>query len=1432
MLESEDNEHRLIQILDAISRIASLDFENLLEAKNDNSKEDMIIQALNMLSEEWKETVVSKEALLEKQELLIKASVDLKKANTLFEDTGKMTRTGSWELDIEKQLLYWSSMTKEIHEVAPNYAPNLETAINFYKEGKSRSTIERLVNDAINNGAEYDVELELITTKNRRIWVRSTGRPVIENGEVVKLIGSFQDITERKIKDEQIQSFSNMVYNSSNEVYFIDIETLKFVFVNKSACDNLGYTKEELFKLSPLDLKSDFNEKKFTKTIAPLVKHDVEKVTFKTVHTRKDGSVYPVEVYLDIHKFNDRRVFKAMVIDITEREKAEILAKHVSQISSTHGGKEYFNELVCLLNKSLNVKYAFVGEYLPDTNSVKTISFCIDGKLQENFVYSLNHTPCQVIIGSNIESYPSNVQKSFPNDKDLEIMKVESYSGSALLDDNEAPIGLIVVMDTTPMLDIDTKETLLDIVTRRTETELKRLKTENRLRLSEEKYRLLFENANDGILIIDRDTKLIKDANITAASNLGFERNELINLPIISLYEADNLPFIKGVLGELLDKETVTFETKQVRKDKSFLPVEVSAKVIDYGGKKVIQSIIRDVSERYETEKEKEKLFIEIQESEKRFKHLFYRNVAGVFRSNIKTGILLDCNKAFAKIFGFSSIHKIVNSNMESFYFSGEDRIKLIEKIKDNFLVTNYKIKYKDKNGSVVWGLLSASLIDDEYVEGTVVEITEQINFEFQKEQAFDELLLIDSINNIANSKSTFTELTEHVFNLYKIQVEGIGGRVYSYDECSNKLIIDNESLEHGIIQKIEKKTGIKVSNHSPILKLSKHYLGVIKSQKMFVSSNPTIINSCIEEYTSSALLKKFAPWIKGMLKIKTYIIMPVVVQGKTIGVYSLPSKIVLSDLIIQRLKRINNQVNLILSRMYSEDSLIKSEEKYRSLFEKMNEGLMLSDENGIIQFVNPFFCDMTGYSKAELLGKNGYELLLDNEMRDQIRSKVRFRKKGLSEQYETKLIRKDNTEIWTRINASPKVDLDGNLDGIMSIITNITERKVSEMEVAKLSQAVNQIPVLIVITDLQGNIEYVNPYFEEITGYTLQEVLGKNPSFLSSGELKQRDYELLWETISSNKTWEGEFLNVKKDGSVYWEKAKIRSIVDKNNNPTHYIAIKEDITEKKDIERKLKHSLEYTEKEVVKRTLELENTKKELEESLNKEMELGELKSRFVSTASHQFRTPLTVIQTNMSILSMQMDKMNDEFKPKFEQAYTRIKGQISRMTDLMNDVLILGKINAGNIIVKSIQTDLVSICEDIVTNFNEIQIDSRRMVVQVVGKERYLYLDKQLMGYAISNVVSNALKYSDGCATPIFTISFSEEDVKISIKDFGIGIFKNELTHIFDPFYRGSNTKDISGTGLGTSITKEYVELNGGEINMFSVPDEGTEVTLTFIQ
>jgi len=247
-------------------------------------------------------------------------------------------------------------------------------------------------------------------------------------------------------------------------------------------------------------------------------------------------------------------------------------------------------------------------------------------------------------------------------------------------------------------------------------------------------------------------------------------------------------------------------------------------------------------------------------------------------------------------------------------------------------------------------------------------------------------------------------------------------------------------------------------------------------------------------------------------------------------------------------------------------------------------------------------------------------------------------------------------------------------------------------------------------------------------------------------------------------------------------------------------------------------------------RTKELKANEIKLQQSLEKEKELSQLKSTFVSTASHQFRTPLAAIQSNSDLLTMLGDNLDSSLCERYDKVTTRINIEVQKMTNLMNDVLILGKITSNTNSYYPKILNIINFCKEIVSNYSFAQKDGRSLKFEVKGEPYDFKLDPQLLTHSLNNLLDNAFKYSKGRKNPELTLSFRSNEISIRIKDYGIGIPERNLSKMFQPFFRADNVTEIEGTGLGLSIAKEFVNKNKGVITISSIEGQGCDIEMIY--
>ena len=262
-----------------------------------------------------------------------------------------------------------------------------------------------------------------------------------------------------------------------------------------------------------------------------------------------------------------------------------------------------------------------------------------------------------------------------------------------------------------------------------------------------------------------------------------------------------------------------------------------------------------------------------------------------------------------------------------------------------------------------------------------------------------------------------------------------------------------------------------------------------------------------------------------------------------------------------------------ITERKQAEEALRESEERFRTLYDNATIGLYRTTPDGHILMSNPVGIRMLGFDSFDEIAKRDLENVgfgpeyLRKEFREKLESE------GVVIGLESKWIKKDGSEIFVRENAKVFRDENGEALYYDGSFEDITERKRTEDQLRKLSRAVEQNPASIVITDLLGNIEYVNPRFSQVTGYSFEESLGQNPRILKSGNTTQEEYKIMWDTILTGNVWQGEFLNKTKNGETYWEFATITPVFGEDGKITNFLALKENITERKQAEENLERA-------------------------------------------------------------------------------------------------------------------------------------------------------------------------------------------------------------------------------------------------------------------
>jgi two-component system sensor kinase FixL len=392
-------------------------------------------------------------------------------------------------------------------------------------------------------------------------------------------------------------------------------------------------------------------------------------------------------------------------------------------------------------------------------------------------------------------------------------------------------------------------------------------------------------------------------------------------------------------------------------------------------------------------------------------------------------------------------------------------------------------------------------------------------------------------------------------------------------------------------------------------------------------------------------------------------------------------------------------------------------------------------------------------------------------------------------------------------------------------------------MENAALLVAIvqNAIDGIITINE-RGNIETINPSACKLFEYLPEEVIGRNVSVLMPPPDKQQHDEYIQRyqrTGHAHVIGVGrEVKGLKKSGTVFPFRLAISEV--QFSGRKVYTGFIHDLSREKEAENQLKEYAAHLEELVDERTRSLKLTvealqiaKEEVSFSLEKEKELGLLKSRFVSIASHEFRTPLTAVQLSVSLIEKYAEPFNS---PNIVKHVGKIKSAVGNLTSILNDFLSLEKLESGKEEPAYHEFDLVKFSETITEEMQALAKQNQNIIYQHTGVKSTIRLDQNLLKNCIVNLINNAIKYSGENSFIGFTTEINERECIITISDNGIGIPEADHKHLFEAFFRAHNTGTIPGTGLGLNIVARYIDLMNGSVNFKSEVNEGTLFTIIF--
>ena len=481
----------------------------------------------------------------------------------------------------------------------------------------------------------------------------------------------------------------------------------------------------------------------------------------------------------------------------------------------------------------------------------------------------------------------------------------------------------------------------------------------------------------------------------------------------------------------------------------------------------------------------------------------------------------------------------------------------------------------------------------------------------------------------------------------------------------------------------------------------------------------------------------------------------------------------------------------LFLDQRRTQRHLATSEERFRTLVEGTTDWVWETDASHRFTWFSDSFEVVIGLPSSALIGRRRWDAVSkDRDIdvtpwqihMDDLEAHRAFR------DFRYWISAGADQSRWISISGSPRFDENGDFQGYRGSGTDITTEAEAALRLRMLSTVVEQSPVSVVITDPKGIIEYVNEHFSIVTGYAADEVRGKNSRIFASGETAVEVYQDLWATVLGKKRWSGEIKNRRKNGQFHWEIMAISPVVNDEGEIVHFVAIKEDVSQRRELEEQLLRS--------------------------NAELE------QFAYVASHDLRQPLRMISSYLSLIEKRLGAdMTEEIGGFFNFAVDGAR----RMDRLILDLLEYSR--TGQHASPPETVPLQSAIAEAVGNL-EATIDEAGAIVHVAGDFPTMQGNPSELARLFQNLIGNAIKYSAPDRPPVVTVDWRDDGRfwRVAVRDNGIGIAPENRERAFGIFQRLVSREQYEGTGIGLSICKKIVENHGGTIWIESELGQGT--------
>lgn len=1123
------------------------------------------------------------------------------------------------------------------------------------------------------------------------------------------------------------------------------------VEVNDQACKSHGYSREELLKLSINNLRPVSVQNQIQKYYEQLT--ETEGKIFESIHVTKEEKEFPVEISARLFSIDNEVYYQSIIRDISDRKKnEEELKASEEQYRSLFSAIE---DMTVVHELVYNDNHQPIDYRIIDCNE-KTAS--ISGISKEQIIGKLGTVLHNINPPPYFDIYVNVVETGTPVQHETYYEEQKRYLNTSIF--SHKPGQFVTISRDITQLK-QQQESILHL-----QRLYALLSQTNQAIVRERDRNTLFRNiclyAEEfgkfpmaSISIQQKDLEGVLQTAFNGEEKNYFAQawKQFSNLPEHQAYQTDDTVIVNNIHHA----ETVPSWEKLAAEHRlhsvASTPIHCNKIPIGaltlysyeenfFGMREVnlLREMALDISFALDTfELERERLQTErsLKESEYRYRSIFENHAAVKLLIDLETQQIVEANHAAEKFYGWSREQltqmKIYDLNVLPPNETHKHLSNSASGIKNNF-----EFKHRLADGSIR---------DIEVFSG-------KIEIDGKK---FVHAIVYD----IAERKIAEAALRESEHKLREVfdtMEEGLALNELIFDEEGNAVdykILEVNTAYERIVQRTRNKT-------------------IGKRATEVYSVQPIYIKEFWEKHRNSTVSMKeeiYFSSIKKWLKLST-------------------SRI--------EKNRFVRTFSDITEQKRAEFASKESAERYRKLVENVREAYYEADSRSLFTYCNPGILHIGGYTEEELIGTSVFRLVAEEDRSHVIAQYKQWLKEKRSDMVlELRVVTKKGEKFWVEQTTHFDYDENGNFLDATNYLRNIEERKKSEEQIRKLSLAIEQSVNSVVITDTTGAIEYVNPMFTKITGYSFEEAAGRNPNMLQSGTTPLSKYEELWGTITAGSSWRGEIQNRRKNGELYWEEVTISPIKNEFNVITHYIAIQVDVTERKNFERELLQS--------------------------QKIQSIGTL----AAGIAHDFNNVLGIILGYAEVIGR--NKHNPE---KVHDSLEIILRTVDRGAGLVRQILTFARKTDTSILPLSIKEVIRELISMLRQTFPKLITISESFEPEIP----YIYADRTKIHQALLNLSVNARDAMPEGGTLTFKIRKIKKEkllerykevkhnvyLDVSVSDTGTGINENIKSQIFDPFF---TTKDPGkGTGLGLSVGYGIVQAHDGVIDVESEEGKGT--------